>query len=104
MATEIHESAEALLPSPHLKPREGDFFNIDAALTEEERAVRDSVLKFVDERVLPIIGKHYVDGTFPEQLIPEMAELGDFGATLTVEQRCAGPNWVAYGTTLQDPE
>jgi glutaryl-CoA dehydrogenase len=69
MATEIAPT-ETFLPSPQLTPREGDLFNIDAALTEEERAVRDSVRRFVDERVLPIIGKHYVDGTFPKHLIP----------------------------------
>ena len=104
MATEIHESAEALLPSGHLKPREGDFFNIDAALTEEERAVRDSVRKFVDEKVLPIIGRHYVDGTFPEHLIPEMADLGVFGANLPEEYGCAGLNSVAYGLIMQELE
>jgi glutaryl-CoA dehydrogenase len=105
MATEIHESsAEALLPSGHLTPRDGDFFNIDAALTEEERAVRDSVRRFVDEKVLPIIGKHYVDGTFPDDLIPEMAELGVFGANLPEEYGCAGLNSVAYGLIMQELE
>lgn len=52
---------DAFLASPELKPRDGDLFNIDAALTEEERAVRDSVRRFVDERVLPIIGHCYVE-------------------------------------------
>jgi len=50
-----------------------DFFDIDSALSEEERAVRDSVRRFVDERVLPIIGNAYVEGRFPRELIPEMA-------------------------------
>ena len=105
MATEIADTdAAAFLPSGHLKPREGDFFNIDAALTEEERAVRDSVRRFVDDRVLPIIGKHYVDGTFPEHLIPEMAELGVFGANLPEEYGCAGLNSVAYGLIMQELE
>ena len=44
-----------------------DFFNIDFALSEEERAVRDSVRRFVDEQVLPVIGKAYVDGRFPRE-------------------------------------
>ncbi len=60
---------ETYLASPQLKPREGDLFNVDAALTEEERAVRDSVRVFVDEKVLPIIGQCYVDGRFPKELI-----------------------------------
>ncbi|HEY4215632.1 MAG TPA: acyl-CoA dehydrogenase family protein [Gemmatimonadaceae bacterium] len=81
-----------------------DFFNIDSLLSEEERAVRDSVRQFVDERVLPIIGKCYVDGRFPMELVPEMAELGVFGATLPEEYGCAGLNNVAYGLINQELE
>jgi glutaryl-CoA dehydrogenase len=93
-----------LLASAHLAPREGDFYNIDCALTEEERAVRDSVRQFVDERVLPIIGDHYVRGEFPRQLVPEMGELGFFGANLPEEYGCAGLNNVAYGLIMQELE
>ena len=81
-----------------------DFFNIDSQLTEDERAVRDSVRRFVDDRVLPIIGKHYVDGKFPKELVPEMAELGVFGANLPEEYGCAGLNNVAYGLIMQELE
>jgi glutaryl-CoA dehydrogenase len=81
-----------------------DFFNIDGQLSEEERAVRDSVRRFVDERVLPIIGKCYVEGRFPKELVPEMAELGVFGANLPEEYGCAGLNNVAYGLIMQELE
>jgi glutaryl-CoA dehydrogenase len=81
-----------------------DFFGIDAQLSEDERAVRDSVRAFVDERVLPIIGDHYVQGKFPKELIPEMAELGVFGANLPEEYGCAGLNNVAYGLIMQELE
>src|ERR671932_143173 len=81
-----------------------DFFDIDSALSEEERAVRESVRRFVDERVLPIIGDHYVRGTFPKQLVPELAELGVFGANLPEEYGCAGLNNVAYGLIMQELE
>jgi glutaryl-CoA dehydrogenase len=81
-----------------------DFFNIDSVLSEEERAVRDSVRRFVDERVLPIIGKCYVDGRFPKELVPELAELGVFGANLPEEYGCAGLNNVAYGLIMQELE
>ena len=70
------------LASPDLRPREGDLFNIGAALNEEERAIRDSVRAFVDEKVLPIIGSCYVDGRFPKELIAEMGANGYFGANL----------------------
>jgi glutaryl-CoA dehydrogenase len=81
-----------------------DFFNIDSLLSEEERAVRDSVRRFVDERVMPIIGKCYVDGRFPKEIIPELAELGVFGANLPEEYGCAGLNNVAYGLIMQELE
>ena len=81
-----------------------DFYDIDSALSEEERAVRDSVRRFVDERVLPIIGDAYVDGRFPKELIPEMGELGVFGANLPEEYGCAGLNNVQYGLIMQELE
>src|SRR5881409_2724769 len=81
-----------------------DFFNIDSALSEEERAVRDSVRRFVDERVLPIIGTCYVEGRFPLEIVPELAELGVFGANLPEEYGCAGLNNVAYGLIMQELE
>jgi glutaryl-CoA dehydrogenase len=81
-----------------------DFFNIDSQLSGEERAVRDSVRRFVDEKVLPIIGNAYVEGRFPKELIPEMAELGVLGANLPEEYGCAGLNNVAYGLIMQELE
>src|SRR5215208_2243909 len=81
-----------------------DFFNIDSVLSEEERAVRDSVRRFVDDRVLPIIGDCYIEGRFPRELIPELAELGVFGANLPEEYGCAGLNNVAYGLIMQELE
>jgi glutaryl-CoA dehydrogenase len=81
-----------------------DFFDIDGALSEEERAVRDSVRRFVDDRVLPIIGQCYVDGRFPREIVPEMAALGLFGANLPEEYGCAGLNNVSYGLIMQELE
>jgi glutaryl-CoA dehydrogenase len=81
-----------------------DFFNIDSQLSDDEKAVRDSVRRFVDEKVLPIIGNAYVEGRFPKELIPEMAELGVLGANLPEEYGCAGLNNVAYGLIMQELE
>lgn len=81
-----------------------DFYNIDSVLSEEERAVRDSVRHFVDDRVLPIIGDAYVQGRFPKELIPELGELGVFGANLPEEYGCAGLNNVQYGLIMQELE
>src|SRR5918912_705226 len=81
-----------------------DFYNIDSQLSEDERAVRDSVRRFVDERVLPIIGPCYVEGRFPREIVPDMAALGVFGANLPEEYGCAGLNNVAYGLAMQELE
>ena len=81
-----------------------DFFNIDSALTEEERAVRDSVRAWVNDRVLPIIGKCYVDGRFPRELVPEMGAQGYLGAHLPEAYGCAGLNSVSYGLIMQELE
>src|SRR5678815_1017467 len=81
-----------------------DIYNIDFALSEEERAIRDSIRQFVDEKVIPVIGKAYVDGRFPKEIIPKMAELGVFGANLPEEYGCAGLSNVAYGLINQELE
>ena len=81
-----------------------DFFAIDSALSEEERAVRDSVRRFVDEQVMPIIGDCYLEGRFPMEIVPAMAELGLFGANLPEKYGCAGLNNVAYGLIMQELE
>lgn len=81
-----------------------DFYDIDSLLSEEERAVRDTVRKWVDDEVVPIIGEYYIEGKFPSQLVPQMAELGFFGANLPEEFGCAGLNNVAYGLIMQELE
>jgi glutaryl-CoA dehydrogenase len=81
-----------------------DFLAFDTLLSEEERAVRDTVRTWVDENLLPVIGEAYIEGKFPKQLIPGMAELGLFGANLPEEYGCAGLNNVAYGLIMQELE
>ena len=81
-----------------------DFYNIDALLSEEERAVRDTVRSWVDDELLPVIGDAYIAGKFPKQLVPGMAELGLFGANLPEQYGCAGLNNVAYGLIMQELE
>src|SRR5437764_9020189 len=53
---------------------------------------------------MPVIGEAYVAGKFPKQLVPQMAELGLFGANLPEEYGCAGLNNVAYGLIMQELE
>ena len=81
-----------------------DFYQIDTLLTEEERAVRDTVRTWVDDNLIPIIGDAYVAGKFPKQIIPGLAELGVLGANLPEEFGCAGLGNVAYGLIMQELE
>ena len=95
--------AETITSRPVQMPPATDLYNIDHLFSEEERMVRDTVRKFVQERVLPIIGKHFEAGTFPRELIPEIAELGLLGMHLE-GYGCAGLSAVCYGLACQELE
>jgi len=84
-------------------PPATDLYNIDYLLSEEERMVRDTVRKFVQDRVLPIIGEHFEAGTFPRELIPTIAELGLLGMHIE-GYGCAGLSAVCYGLACQELE
>jgi glutaryl-CoA dehydrogenase len=81
-----------------------DFYNVDSMLTEQERAVRDMVRRWVDEAVLPIIAQHHLDGKFPLHLVSQMGHLGFFGANLPAEFGCAELDNVSYGLIMQELE
>jgi glutaryl-CoA dehydrogenase len=81
-----------------------DLFDVRSLLSEEERAVQDSVARFTDERVLPIIGDCFDQGRFPNELIPEIAEMGLLGSTLPEQYGGAGLNGVSYGLICQELE
>ncbi|MGD2153682.1 MAG: acyl-CoA dehydrogenase family protein [Gemmatimonadales bacterium] len=81
-----------------------DYYKTESLLSEEERAVRDTVREWVDDNLLPIIGRCYVEGRFPTELVSQMAELGVFGANMPEKYGCAGLNNVAYGLIMQELE
>ncbi|MFB6194768.1 MAG: acyl-CoA dehydrogenase family protein [Haloplanus sp.] len=80
-----------------------DYVDLEADLDQEERLIRDTAREFVDEEVRPDIADHFLDGTFPTALIPEMGELGFYGPNLdgdglpNVSER-------AYGLLMQELE
>lgn len=90
------------MPATPLNPT--DLYDVRSLLSEEERMVQDTVARFTDERVLPIIGDCFDKGRFPTELIPEMAELGLLGSSLPTEYGCAGMNGVSYGLVCQELE
>ncbi len=51
-----------------------DYYEIDSLLSEEERMVRDTVREWVDDNLLPVIEKAYIERRFPKELIPQMAD------------------------------
>jgi glutaryl-CoA dehydrogenase len=81
-----------------------DLYDVRSLLSDEERMVQDTVARFTDERVLPIIGDCFDQARFPTELIPEMAELGLLGSSLPTEYGCAGMNGVSYGLVCQELE
>ncbi|MGQ0506285.1 MAG: acyl-CoA dehydrogenase family protein [Myxococcaceae bacterium] len=80
-----------------------DLYRLDDLLGPEEKAARDLVAQFIDREYLPIVGKHFRNGTFPVEVIPKLAEMGVFGANLQ-GYGCAGMNNVTYGLILQELE
>jgi len=80
-----------------------DFLELDALLSEEERAVRDRVRSFVEERVRPNIKGWYEEARFPRELVPEMGELGLLGMHLE-GYGCAGRSAVEYGLACMELE
>jgi len=80
-----------------------DFYNLEELLTADERRARDAVRRWVEERFLPVVTQHYRDGTFPMDLVPEMARLGVFGPSIK-GYGCAGLGSVAAGLMMQELE
>lgn len=80
-----------------------DFLNLDAQLSDDEKMIRDTLREFVSKEIMPIIGEHYENGTFPKNLIPALGEMGTFGATIQ-GYGCAGINYTSYGLIMQELE
>src|SRR5918994_473458 len=80
-----------------------DLYDIRSSLTEEERMVQEAVARLVDDKVLPVIQKHFEDHTFPRDLIPEIAAQGLLGSSIN-GYGCAGMNAVSYGLICQELE
>jgi glutaryl-CoA dehydrogenase len=80
-----------------------DFFDLARHLSPEERTIRDTVRAFVTSRVLPGIADHWERGTFPTELIPEIASLGLLGCNLH-GYGCAGLSDVGSGIAMQELE
>jgi glutaryl-CoA dehydrogenase len=80
-----------------------DYLDVDGLLDDEERAIRDTVRRFVRERVLPEVGDWFERGVFPRELFGELAKLGLLGMHLE-GYGLPGASSVAYGIVCRELE
>lgn len=80
-----------------------DLLDIRSELSEEECITQDTVTKFVNKQVLPIIKEAFEEHLFPTDLIPEIANLGLLGSSIKGYD-CAGLNSICYGLICQELE
>ena len=80
-----------------------DLFDIRSELTDDEVMVKDTVGRFVDDRVIPLMREAFEKHEFPRHLVGEVAELGLLGSSIDGYD-CAGLNSVSYGLICQELE
>ena len=80
-----------------------DYLDFDSLLTDEEKLARQTARQYRGQELLPIIEECNREGKFPKQLVPELGELGFFGANLK-GYGCAGMSNVEYGLVTQELE
>jgi glutaryl-CoA dehydrogenase len=81
-----------------------DYYDLDSLLSDDERLVRDTARRFVEEEYLPIVRDAFRRGVFPMQIVPRVASLGFLGSNLPEKYGCAGLNNVAYGLITEELE
>ena len=81
-----------------------DYMGFQGLLSDEEKLVRETARKFVNDEVLPIIEEHALKETFPSHLIRKMGELGFYGPNLPEKYGCAGLSNIAYGLLMYELE
>ncbi|TWG97425.1 glutaryl-CoA dehydrogenase [Nocardioides sp. J9] len=81
-----------------------ELFGIDGLLSDEERAIRDTVRAFVDDRARPHLAEWYDDARIPaRELAVELGRLGLLGMHLE-GYGCAGTSATAYGLACLELE
>lgn len=80
------------------------LFDTDSLLTGEERDMRDTVRRFVDDRIRPDIADWYESASIPaRELAPELGRMGLLGMHLE-GYGCAGTSATAYGLACMELE
>ncbi len=81
-----------------------DFLLLDQLLSSEEKLIRDSTRRLIEEEVMPDITTAYESGFFPTELIPKLADIGLFGMTLPAHLGGQQASDIAYGLVCQELE
>src|SRR5215471_10486769 len=74
MTTTPTEKKESKQPKPLPAPN-SDFYEFAEALPAEELAIVKKVRAYMETKVAPIINKHWVEDSFPFELLPSFKEL-----------------------------
>jgi glutaryl-CoA dehydrogenase len=80
-----------------------DPLRLDAALSEEERMVRDSAHDYCQEKLFPRVLEANRHERFDREIMNEMGALGFLGSTIE-GYGCAGVNYVSYGLIAREVE
>lgn len=81
-----------------------DLLQLDEKLQDDERMIRDSVARFVDKEVIPVMPEAFENAHFPKEWIKKVADLGLLGLTLPTEYGGSEASYVAYGLVCQELE
>ncbi len=74
MLTEKQKKGQSKLP-----PIDGDFYDYDLKLTQEERNIQLKVRNFMENEVEPIANEYWNKAQFPMEIIPKLAKLNICG-------------------------
>jgi glutaryl-CoA dehydrogenase len=81
-----------------------DYYLLDELLSDEHKLIRDTVRTYVKKEISPIIEDYAQKGSFPEQIVKQLGELGCFGPTIPVEYGGGGLDYISYGLMMQELE
>ena len=80
-----------------------DYLEVDRLLSDEERLIKETVSRYVNERYLPGVAEHFENGTFDESVPKALGDLNLLGMHLT-GYGCAGSSAIAYGVACMELE
>lgn len=79
----------------------GDVFGYESMLTDDEWALVERTRSFLQDKIAPIAEQCWLDGEFPQHLIPDMAEVGLVGLAYPTPERPAARQLLTGFLTLE---